>query len=84
MQGRGWPGDGQVHGLTNWVDSHVTYRTRGTLEQKQIGVGAVQGTTNSVWDMLSLRHPCGDGHELLDIQVRKKGLPLRDRQRGCN
>lgn len=53
------PGDCQVHGLTSWVDGNIISKTWRTLEWELVGVGAVQRTMNSVWDMLSLREPVG-------------------------
>ena len=43
-------GDGQVYGLTIWVDSDVMDKTRRTQGEKWVGMGTVQKAMNSVWD----------------------------------
>lgn len=66
------------------VDSNAIYKTRQTSGQTQVGVGAAQRRLNSVWDMLSLRYPTGDGHQLLHEWVQKRRLSLSNWQRGGN
>lgn len=40
----------KVYGLTIWVDSDVTDKTRRTQGEKWVGMGTVQKAMNSVWD----------------------------------